>query len=79
MNDVWDEISFLYADKHQRFAQFQLCFTCFFCFILYIDSDFLCSNTHSFITVKDIGVAEPGTQLKILSQLWFFSTACLTL
>ena len=51
----------------------------FFCFILYIDSDFLCSNTHSFIAVKDIGVAEPGTQLKILSQLWFFSTVCLTL
>ena len=51
----------------------------FFCFILYIDSDFLCSDTHSFIAVKHIGVVEPGTQLKILSQLCFFSTACLTL
>ena len=26
MNKVLDEIDFLYADKHQKFAQAQLCF-----------------------------------------------------
>ena len=32
MKDVWDEINFLCADKYKRFAQVQLCFTCFFLF-----------------------------------------------
>ena len=27
LNEVWDEIDFLYADKYQRFAQVQLFFT----------------------------------------------------
>ena len=58
MNEVWDEMDFLHADKYERFTRVQLCFTCYFLFETLIDSDERNNFITSFSSTNGIFITE---------------------